>query len=496
MSRLVKKLRRRNRFILVVLSAIGILLVYLISSTHLLQREKTKQLILQKLRAISITASEQIDGDAHEYVVNTFNSKNDVRSSKDDSVYHKLHAQLKRIKRINEIASPIYTMVFNADHNEYEFIVTSSDEPYYRHMFVNYPTELRMNYNIGGVIDEYKTENGTWLSAFAPIKNSKGEVVAILQVDQEFDSFLEEAHSDLIKNILVASVLFVPFMILLFSYMRNVLTKEEQNQLLLEERNEEIEIQNEMIKEANLKLEKANLIIQARNDTLDKQVKKRTKELLEANQDLETFLYRSSHDIQGPIASLKGVVNLAQADITNGIDYYNFIHASVNQLETRVRGINAVFEIKKQELDWVQLSIREVFDEVVADQCKKLDFSDVDLIFGDNALIKSDRTILNVLFSELVKNSIMYRDGENVKIHLTTELVGQKHIRITYKDNGLGIDADQQNTIFDMFKRGNEKSQGSGLGLYAVKLALEKLHGNISLLNARNGVTFQINLPR
>ncbi|QSE97474.1 sensor histidine kinase [Fulvivirga lutea] len=480
----------------VILSAIGILLIYFIISSHFLHKEKSKALVLQKLRAISLTASQFIDGDAHEYIVNTYHKKNDIISSEEDSIYLRLHRQLNKVKQLNALESPIYTMVFNQGHNEYEFIITSSEQPYYRHMFVNYPSQLRMNYSVGGVIDEYQTENGTWLSAFAPIKNSKGEVVAILQVDQEFDSFLQEAREDLIKNILFTSVLFVPFMIFLFTYMRNVLTKEEQNQQLLEERNEEIEIQNEMIKEANLKLEKANLIIQARNDTLDKQVKKRTKELLEANQDLETFLYRSSHDIQGPIASLKGVVNLAQADTNNGKEYYDFITTSVNQLETRIRGINSVFEIKKQELDLAQLSIREVFEDAVTDQCNELGFHRVDLKFGGNAIVKSDKTVLSVLFSELVKNSIMYRNSDIVKIDLSTELVGQKHIRITYKDNGVGIDADQRDSIFDMFKRGNEKSQGSGLGLYAVKLALEKLHGKITLLSADNGVTFQINLPR
>jgi hypothetical protein len=104
----------------------------------------------------------------------------------------------------------IYTMVYNNQSDEYEFIVTSSDKTYYRHMFKNYPMLLREQTSGGGVIDVYETENGIWLSAFSPVINSNGVPVALLQVDEIFASFIKEANIELLKNILVSLILFVP----------------------------------------------------------------------------------------------------------------------------------------------------------------------------------------------------------------------------------------------------------------------------------------------
>ena len=222
---IIKSVRGKDRLMLVVLFGIAILLIYFISSSHYLTLKRSKEHIFKKLRSVSNTASMIVDGDKHQYLSSKYGTKNDLLSSDIDSIYSELHGILKRIKEINELNSPIYTMVYNDRNDEYEFIVTSSEEPYFRHMFVNYPAQLKMNYSYGGVIDEYETENGTWLSAFAPIKNAKGEVVANIQVDEKFDDFIAAANKDLIRNILVASILFIPFMLFLYSYMKKRMKK-------------------------------------------------------------------------------------------------------------------------------------------------------------------------------------------------------------------------------------------------------------------------------
>ncbi|NOS57279.1 MAG: HAMP domain-containing histidine kinase, partial [Cyclobacteriaceae bacterium] len=65
------------------------------------------------------------------------------------------------------------------------------------------------------------------------------------------------------------------------------------------------------------------------------------------------------------------------------------------------------------------------------------------------------------------------------------------------QDNGQGIAHEYQTKIFDMFFRGNESSQGSGLGLYIVKETIEKLSGNIQLTSTlRQGSTFSVSMPQ
>jgi signal transduction histidine kinase len=65
-----------------------------------------------------------------------------------------------------------------------------------------------------------------------------------------------------------------------------------------------------------------------------------------------------------------------------------------------------------------------------------------------------------------------------------------------FSDNGVGIDEDKVGNIFEMFYRASEVSEGSGLGLYIVKNAVERLKGSIEVESKRNyGTTFTIILP-
>ena len=493
-----KKVKGKDRMMLVIFTGIIILLIYFISSSHYLTIQRIKEETLSRLMVVANMASLLIDGDEHEYLSNRYRRKNDLVTVEQDSIYFKINKTLQLIKSQNDILSPIYTMVYNDSTNEFEFIVTSASMTYYRHMYKHFPEQLKENFNNGGVLYEYQSENGTWLSAFAPIKNSKGEVVAVVQTDENIDDFYAEANRELLKNIAYSLILFIPFSFFLFNYMNATLKKEERNKKVLLEQNEEIQSQNELIKNNNIKLERAYKLIEKQNRNLDRMVLKRTRQLEMATNDLETFLYRSSHDIQGPIASLKGVVNMAKIDKDNIDQYFNHVDSAVKQLDLRVRGINSVFEIKRNNLNLKKIELADFVKKAIENQkiinsCEELSCEiDIDPTMNFN----SDEKVLDVIFSELSKNSILYQNGEMPKIKISMSEIGQKHIRIDYRDNSLGIHPSQKNDVFKMFKRGNEKSEGSGLGLYAVRYAAEKLHGKVGLLDSNKGVSFEIFLPR
>ena len=67
---------------------------------------------------------------------------------------------------------------------------------------------------------------------------------------------------------------------------------------------------------------------------------------------------------------------------------------------------------------------------------------------------------------------------------------------LQFADNGIGIDESVIGKIFSMFYRATDKSDGSGLGLYIVKEAVDKLHGNITVTSTvGEGTKFRIELP-
>jgi signal transduction histidine kinase len=109
----------------------------------------------------------------------------------------------------------------------------------------------------------------------------------------------------------------------------------------------------------------------------------------------------------------------------------------------------------------------------------------------------NDNARLRVILSNLIANAIRYHDQRKefrfIRVSVEQSL---NTLSIKVQDNGQGISSEYQTKIFDMFFRGNESSQGSGLGLYIVKETLAKLSASIVLSSEpKEGSTFSINLP-
>ena len=105
-----------------------------------------------------------------------------------------------------------------------------------------------------------------------------------------------------------------------------------------------------------------------------------------------------------------------------------------------------------------------------------------------------DQPRLHTILDNLLNNAIKYRDRdkEHRFIKITSRNIKGALI-FEIKDNGLGISNDQQSKIFDMFYRANEASDGSGLGLFIVAEAVEKLNGTITVKSKEKfGSTFTL----
>lgn len=113
-----------------------------------------------------------------------------------------------------------------------------------------------------------------------------------------------------------------------------------------------------------------------------------------------------------------------------------------------------------------------------------------------NLLFCSEARLINTILQNLIGNAIKYRvrdQGHFITVFARKESQG---IAFSVSDNGEGISAKPVERVFEMFFRGNLKSSGTGLGLYIVKKALEKLEGSISVVSdPGNGTRFSVFLP-
>lgn len=232
-----------TRVVVVVFLAILMLACYYIISSYINYQEST----LTRLDAIAKTLSLQIDGDKHQLLTSTCNSKECIKANDDNSLYAAIQQQLQATQKENNLQTEIATMYYNDSLKKFLYVVNSTRTPYYLDEYVTHHIDFLQKYELGGMLPEYTDEYGTWLSAFRPIKNKQGKVVAVLEVDERYDDFLHIADKELYRNIAVMLVIFGVVAFVLLRYVRTILLDEERTKKelqrshkLINEHNKEI----------------------------------------------------------------------------------------------------------------------------------------------------------------------------------------------------------------------------------------------------------------
>ena len=309
-------------------------------------------------------------------------------------------------------------------------------------------------------------------------------------------------------------LLFATFILAIIHIRTNFLFKQKRKlEQLVKLRTELIRTKNEEIKDKNEKLEQAYEEVHAVNDqlqrvntNLEKLVEDRTEELrltldklVETNKGLDTFLYRSSHDLRGPIASLLGLARVAK--MQNQQDELGTYFSSMEntakrmiRLLNRLNDTGALFRAKRK----IEIIKLEDFVQSLLIQLSHLNTNNALTIEIKNNVgesITCDRTLLNHIIVNLMENGIVFRGEENPFV-MCVFYSDNRDFIIQVTDNGNGISLEERDRIFDMFYRGSEKSIGNGLGLFMVKKALEILEGSILIESEPNKLTtFTVRIP-
>lgn len=166
---------------------------------------------IQKLSSIAKSLSVQIDGDKHDNLFHAFEEVDAISQKGQSDFYDDTHEILYKIQEVNQLSTDIYTLIWNEKEAHFEFGITSAPTPYFRHRWKNFSKQHVANYETGGAIGPYADENGVWLSAFMPIKNSEGKTTGLVQVDEPFDAFLAKTNSATTKTIIILLVILTLF---------------------------------------------------------------------------------------------------------------------------------------------------------------------------------------------------------------------------------------------------------------------------------------------
>jgi signal transduction histidine kinase len=232
-------------------------------------------------------------------------------------------------------------------------------------------------------------------------------------------------------------------------------------------------------------------------------VKQKTQELLNTNEELvhsrkelDSFLYRTSHDIRGPIATLMGLTKLARLEANDAVmqNYLEKIEFTSNKLNAVITRLTNVSQINSQPLDIGDINIFQVVNEVIRDikPDKKVSFR----LTGDtNTNIKTDKILLKIILENLLENSFKFYDIKERNPFIELNFKQNGNLEFTITDNGVGIDPQFRERVFELFFVANDKERGTGIGLYQTQLAIKKLDGNVELAMNKKPTSFKVMIP-
>jgi signal transduction histidine kinase len=224
-------------------------------------------------------------------------------------------------------------------------------------------------------------------------------------------------------------------------------------------------------------------------------------ELSERNFELDQLMYKTSHDLRSPLSSIMGLVNLANldTDITNHYQYLDKIEGRIKKLDEFIRSMLDYARVNRVDVARETIPLKSIALNCIRELEYLDNFSSVQVAIhekGADVPFVSDLLRIQIIFSNVISNAYKYYNPQTDS-HLQIDIeVTRERATLEFTDNGIGIRAEYLDKIFNMFYRATDRSQGSGLGMYIVKQAVEKLRGSVRLISEYGkGTSIKITLP-
>jgi light-regulated signal transduction histidine kinase (bacteriophytochrome) len=232
-------------------------------------------------------------------------------------------------------------------------------------------------------------------------------------------------------------------------------------------------------KNMELKLKSINL-------NLEKKIKKRTKQLELANEELETFSYSVSHELRAPLRAINGFNKAVIDDYSDnldktGRDYLNRVHKATQKLSDLIDHFLKLAKVSRANLkrEWVDIS--KLAEEVTKMLHTIEPQRNVTIKIKSDIQIFADRNLMRIVIQNLLENAWKYTSKKSQSI-IEVGCMPENDIHIYYvKDNGAGFDMEFYEKLFYPFKTLHIQKEfsGSGIGLATVKRIIDRHSGKI-----------------
>lgn len=231
-------------------------------------------------------------------------------------------------------------------------------------------------------------------------------------------------------------------------------------------------------------------------------------ELRRNNEELASFSYVASHDLQEPLRKIRAfsgrILEREKHLSESSTDYFNRIMLAAARMQKLIEALLSYSGTNSRDVQFVNTDLNGIVQEVITDLEGVIDEKKVVFELGKLPTMAVIPVQFYQLMQNLVSNGIKYsRQGETplIRIHCevtTREGDESEFYKISVEDNGIGFDQQYESRIFDLFQRlhGKNEYEGTGIGLAICKKIVQNHHGYISAEGRPGeGATFNVYLP-
>ena len=233
-------------------------------------------------------------------------------------------------------------------------------------------------------------------------------------------------------------------------------------------------------------------------------MRKRTKDLEQANKDLEGFSYSVSHDLRSPLRAIDGFVSILEEDYApkldeEGLRLLGVVSGNAQKMGFLIDDILAFSRAGRLELQTTMINMNALVEEVWAALKEERKDGNYQFQKGDLPEVQGDTNAVRQVWQNLLSNAIKFSRNRDPAVIKVSAIVEVRVIRFTVTDNGVGFNPDYAGKLFVLFQRlhGMDEFEGTGVGLAIAKRFVQKHGGSMEAQAKLNeGATFSFSLPR
>ena len=226
-------------------------------------------------------------------------------------------------------------------------------------------------------------------------------------------------------------------------------------------------------------------------------------ELARSNADLEDFAYVASHDLQEPLRMVASYTQLLERRYKGKLDadadeFIAYAVDGATRMQSLIQDLLSYSRVATKPQSFELVDAEAACSEAINNLGKAIEESGTTIVIGPLPTVLADTSQLTRLFQNLIGDGIKYRNARKPKIHVAAQLE-EDHWIFSVQDNGIGIEAQYYERIFQMFQRLHSRKQysGTGIGLAICRKIVERHGGRIWVESQPGqGSKFLFTIPR